>query len=57
MISTLTLTRLQGQSGKKQMICSKACGVTLEGRERVVRVGGRPLRSRLRLLRLRAGNV
>jgi hypothetical protein len=38
------------------MLCSRACGVVLEGRERVVRAGGRSRRSRL-LLRLRDGNV
>jgi hypothetical protein len=39
------------------MLCSRACGVGLEGRERVVRVGGRSRRSRIVLLRLRDGNV
>ena len=39
------------------MIYSRACGVVLEGWERVVRVDGRLRRSRLALLRLRDENV
>ena len=54
----LTLTSLQGRRrGKMQMLCSRACGVVLRGRERVMRAGGRSRRSRLVLLRLADGNV
>jgi hypothetical protein len=37
-----------GGRGKWKMLCSSACGVVLEGRKRVMRVGGRSRRSRLR---------
>lgn len=53
----LTSTSLEGRRGKRRMLCSRACGVALEGRERVMRVGGRSPRSRLVLPRLRDGNV
>jgi len=51
-----TLTGLEWR-GKRRMICSRACGVVQEVRARVRPVGGRSLRSRLVLLRLRDGNV
>ena len=47
---------LERRRGKRRMIYSRVCGVVLEGRERVRRVGGRSRRLRLVLLRLGDGN-
>ena len=58
MFLTSTTTDLeQRRCGKRRMLCSRACGVVLEGRGRVMRVGGRSRRSRLVLLHLGDGNV